>query len=249
MNPYAEPSAGSPLIRFRGAASSRSLRPALPVMALLAVTQAVHAQQNRSPDPWQRMAREVLAELVGINTTHSAGSTTVAAEAMRRRLLDAGFPPADVVVVEHVAKKGNLVARLRGRSPDRKPILLLAHLDVVEADPADWTLPPFELIEKDGTFYGRGTADDKDEAAIHITNLVRMKTVYFDGPSGEDIRLEDIPAAGPQRRRRVGAAEGEESRGAARPDGAGRRRRDQRADEIGRQTERFGRGVGDVEQR
>jgi acetylornithine deacetylase/succinyl-diaminopimelate desuccinylase-like protein len=98
---------------------------------------------------------------------------------MRARLLAAGFPESDVVVVEPAPRKGNLVARLRGRSTGRRPILLLAHIDVVEADPADWTLPPFEFIEQDGTFYGRGVADDKDEAAIYVTNLIRMKQEGF----------------------------------------------------------------------
>ncbi len=131
---------------------------------------------NRSPEPWQRMAREIFAELVGINTTHSRGSTTEAAQAMHRRLLAAGFDAADVHVIETAPRKGNLIARLRGRDTGQKPILLLAHIDVVEANPEDWTLPPFELIERDSTFYGRGTADDKDEAAIYVTNLIRMKS-------------------------------------------------------------------------
>ena len=130
---------------------------------------------NRSPERWQRLAREVFEELVEINTTHSVGNTTEAAEAMRRRLLAAGFPEADVVVVEPAPRKGNLVARMRGKSTGRKPILLLAHIDVVEAKAEDWTLPPFELVERDGIFYGRGTADDKDEAAIYVANLIRMK--------------------------------------------------------------------------
>jgi acetylornithine deacetylase/succinyl-diaminopimelate desuccinylase-like protein len=71
------------------------------------------------------------------------------------------------------------VARLRGRVRSLKPILLLAHIDVVAANPEDWTLPPFELIEREGTFYGRGTADDKDEAAIYVANLIRMKREGF----------------------------------------------------------------------
>jgi acetylornithine deacetylase/succinyl-diaminopimelate desuccinylase-like protein len=125
------------------------------------------------------MVREIFEELVEINTTHSVGSTTAAAEAMRRRLLAAGFPEADVVVVEPAPRKGNLVARLRGNGTGGEPILLLAHIDVVEADSADWTLPPFELIERDGTFFGRGTADDKDEAAIYVTNLIRMREEGF----------------------------------------------------------------------
>jgi acetylornithine deacetylase/succinyl-diaminopimelate desuccinylase-like protein len=130
---------------------------------------------NRSPERWQQLAREIYEELIEINTTHSVGNTTEAAEAMRRRLLAAGFAEADVEVVEPAPRKGNLVARMRGKDTGRKPILLLAHIDVVEAKAEDWTLPPFELIERDGMFYGRGTADDKDEAAIYITNLIRMK--------------------------------------------------------------------------
>lgn len=124
----------------------------------------------------QQMARELLRELVEINTTHSSGDNTAAAQAMAERLLAAGFPAEDVQVLEPVPRKGNLVARLRGRDTGRKPLLLLAHIDVVEADAADWTLPPFEFIEEDGYFYGRGTTDDKDEAALHVANLIRMKT-------------------------------------------------------------------------
>jgi acetylornithine deacetylase/succinyl-diaminopimelate desuccinylase-like protein len=159
-------------------ASSRSAYAglaAIMVCALLPARAAAAQESNRSPERWQHLAREVFEELVEINTTHSVGSTTEAAQAMRRRLLEAGFPESDVVVVEPAPRKGNLVARLRGRDTGQKPILLLAHLDVVEAKPEDWTLPPFELIERDGTFYGRGTADDKDEAAIYVVNLIRLK--------------------------------------------------------------------------
>jgi acetylornithine deacetylase/succinyl-diaminopimelate desuccinylase-like protein len=141
----------------------------------LVASPASAQEGNRPPERWQRLAREILEELVEINTTNSEGDNTAAAEAMRRRLLAAGFPEEDVVVVEPMPRKGNLVARLRGRGTGEKPILLLAHIDVVEADPADWTLPPFELVERDGMFYGRGTADDKDEAAIYVANLIRLK--------------------------------------------------------------------------
>jgi acetylornithine deacetylase/succinyl-diaminopimelate desuccinylase-like protein len=154
------------------------------VLGLVGVTLALAAsplaaQQNRSPEQWQREARAIFAELIGINTTQSVGSTTEAAEAMRRRLLAGGFSEADLVVVGPSERKGNLVARYRGRDSARAPILLLAHIDVVEANPEDWTLPPFELIERDSTFYGRGTADDKDEAAIYVANFLRMRAEGF----------------------------------------------------------------------
>lgn len=127
----------------------------------------------------QQMARDFLKELIEINTTDSTGDNTAAAQAMADRLLAAGFPAEDVHVLEAAPRKGNLVARLRGRDTGRKPLLLLAHIDVVEAEPEDWTLPPFEFIEQDGYFYGRGTTDDKDEAAIHVANLIRLKQEGF----------------------------------------------------------------------
>ncbi len=129
--------------------------------------------------PHQALARELLRELIEIDTTDSVGDNTAAAQAMADHLLAAGFPAADVQVLGPVERKGNLVARYRGRDSDRKPLMLLAHIDVVEADPADWTLPPFTFIEEDGYFYGRGTTDDKDEAAIHIANFIRMKEEGF----------------------------------------------------------------------
>jgi len=127
----------------------------------------------------QQLARDILKELIEIDTTDSVGDNTAAAQAMADRLLAAGFPAEDVQVLGPAERKGNLVARYRGRDTGRKPLLLLAHIDVVEADPADWTLPPFTFIEEDGYFYGRGTTDNKDEAAIHIANLIRMKDEGF----------------------------------------------------------------------
>jgi acetylornithine deacetylase/succinyl-diaminopimelate desuccinylase-like protein len=165
----------------RPAALARLLVAATLMLATLLGARPAAAQSagSRSPERWQQLARALFEELVEINTTNSTGDNTAAAEAMRRHLLAAGFPEADVVVVEPAPRKGNLVARLRGRDTGAKPILLLAHIDVVEANPEDWTLPPFELIERDGTFYGRGTADDKDEAAIYVANLIRMKDEGF----------------------------------------------------------------------
>ncbi len=129
--------------------------------------------------PHQQMAKDFLRELIEINTTDSTGNNTLAAEAMAAHLLAAGFPAADVQVLGPSEKKGNLVARYRGRDVGREPLLLLAHIDVVEADPADWTLDPFTFTEQDGYFYGRGTTDDKDEAAIYVANLIRMKQEGF----------------------------------------------------------------------
>lgn len=135
--------------------------------------------ESRDLSSSQQLARDILKELVEIDTTDSKGDTTAAAQAMADRLLAAGFAEEDVQVLGPVERKGNLVARYRGRESGRKPLLLLAHIDVVEADPADWTLDPFTFTEKDGYYYGRGTLDDKDEAAIHIANLIRLKEEGF----------------------------------------------------------------------
>jgi acetylornithine deacetylase/succinyl-diaminopimelate desuccinylase-like protein len=123
--------------------------------------------------PTQRLARDIFRQLIEINTTDSIGNTTTAAEAMRQRLLEAGLPAADVVVLGPNGRKGNMVARLRGTA-ERKPILIIAHLDVVEAKRADWTTDPFQFVEKDGFFYGRGTQDMKDSDAIAVTTLIRF---------------------------------------------------------------------------
>jgi len=139
-------------------------------LALLVAPGGLRAQT--SPD--NRAARAVFAELIGINTTHDHGSTTPAARAVARRLLAAGFPANDVVIGGPHPARQNLVARLRG-SGARKPILLLAHLDVVEARREDWSLDPFTLTERDGYFYGRGTSDIKDMAAIFVQTLIRLK--------------------------------------------------------------------------
>ena len=106
--------------------------------------------------------RNLYQQLVEINTTLSAGSCTQAAQAMAARLKSAGLPDKDihVIVPPEWPKQGNLVATLHGTAPDTKALLLLAHIDVVEANREDWERDPFTLIEEDGYFYGRGTADD-----------------------------------------------------------------------------------------
>ena len=142
---------------------------------------ATSSESMAAPDllPHQQMAKDFLRELIEIDTTHSTGNTTNAADAMAAHLIAAGFPEEDVLVLGPVENKGNLVVRYRGRAVGRKPLLLLAHIDVVEADPADWTLDPFTFTEQDGYYYGRGTTDDKDEAAIHTANLIRLKREGF----------------------------------------------------------------------
>jgi acetylornithine deacetylase/succinyl-diaminopimelate desuccinylase-like protein len=133
-------------------------------------------------EPEQRELFAIYKELVEINTTDSVGDNTQAARAMAARLVAAGFPQEDVRVLVHPgnAKKGNLVARLRGTGK-QKPVLLLAHLDVVEAHKEDWSpdLDPFRLIERDGYYYGRGTSDDKAMAAIFVANLIRYRQEGF----------------------------------------------------------------------
>jgi acetylornithine deacetylase/succinyl-diaminopimelate desuccinylase-like protein len=142
---------------------------------LLCLCLAAPASAQVPRTPWDSLARDLLKELVDINSTWTEGSSLAAARAMAARARAAGFPEEDVVVVQNAERKGNLVVRYRGRAGGKKPILLLSHIDVVAANPEDWTLPPFQFIEKDGIFYGRGTADDKDEGAIHLALIMRMK--------------------------------------------------------------------------
>ncbi|VIO70714.1 putative succinyl-diaminopimelate desuccinylase [Bradyrhizobium ivorense] len=122
----------------------------------------------------QQFARGIYQELVEIDTTTATGDTQKAAEALGARLRAAGFPEQDVHVLSPAPRKGNLVARLRG-SGARKPILLVAHIDVVPAKREDWSFDPFKLTEQDGYFYGRGSSDDKYMAASFVTNLIRYK--------------------------------------------------------------------------
>ncbi|HEX9141453.1 MAG TPA: M20/M25/M40 family metallo-hydrolase [Gaiellaceae bacterium] len=129
--------------------------------------------------PNDARAREIYKELVEINTTDTpAGNVTKAAEAVAARLKAAGFPAADMQILGPDPKKGNLVFRFRGTGA-RRPILLLAHLDVVEARREDWSMDPFTFVEKDGFFYGRGTSDDKAMASQFVANLIRLKDEGF----------------------------------------------------------------------
>lgn len=122
----------------------------------------------------QQLAHDIYKELIEIDTTTESGDTARAVEAMAARLKAAGFTDMDVQAFSPAPRRGNLVARLRG-SGARKPILLVAHLDVVPAAGQDWSLDPFKLTEKDGYFYARGSADDKYMAASFVANLIRYK--------------------------------------------------------------------------
>jgi acetylornithine deacetylase/succinyl-diaminopimelate desuccinylase-like protein len=145
--------------------------------AALLLAGASRSSAQGALQPHQELAKEIYKQLIEINTTDSSGNTTEAAEAMAARFRAAGFPAGDVRVLGPHPRKGNLVVRFRGRSQERKPLLLLAHLDVVEAKKEDWSdgLDPFRFTERDGYYYGRGTSDDKAMAAIFVANLLRMK--------------------------------------------------------------------------
>jgi acetylornithine deacetylase/succinyl-diaminopimelate desuccinylase-like protein len=132
----------------------------------------------QSHTDYQRMGREILKELIETDTTHATGNVTAAAERVRSRLVAAGFATGDVVVVggtqQGADTKRNLVARYRG-SGVRKPILFIAHLDVVDARREDWSIDPFVLTEKDGYFYGRGTLDQKGGVGTLVSAFIRLK--------------------------------------------------------------------------
>jgi acetylornithine deacetylase/succinyl-diaminopimelate desuccinylase-like protein len=141
------------------------------VLALVVLARGAGAE---GLTPEQQLAHDIYKELVEIDTTTATGDTTRAAEAMAARLRAAGFADGDVQAFSPAPRKGNLVARLHG-SGARRPILLVAHLDVVPAFPQDWSVEPFKLTEKDGYFYARGSADDKYMGASFIANLIRYK--------------------------------------------------------------------------
>src|ERR1700691_8512 len=144
-------------------------------LCVLLASGAIRAQVN---DGTRQLSRDIFKQLVEINTTDSVGSTTIAASAMAKRLLDAGFPPSDVQVLGPNERKGNMVARIHGTGA-RKPLLFICHLDVVEARREDWSMDPFQFIEKDGYFYGRESGDIKDGDAILMTAMIRLKQEGF----------------------------------------------------------------------
>jgi acetylornithine deacetylase/succinyl-diaminopimelate desuccinylase-like protein len=144
------------------------------VVAVCLMTNCGRGARAQGQDATKQLARDIFKQLIEINTTDSVGNVTTAAEAMAKRLRDAGFAESDMHVAGPNERKKNLVVRLRGTAR-RKPVLFIGHLDVVEALRKDWTTDPFEFIEKDGYFYGRGTEDMKEGDAILVTNFIRLK--------------------------------------------------------------------------
>ncbi len=134
----------------------------------------------QKPDVAERtLARAVFQQLIETDTTHSTGSTTKAAELVRARLLEAGFSAADMEIVGPKPERMNLVVRYKGSGSSSKPVLVIGHLDVVEAKASDWTLPPFVLTERGGYFYGRGTQDMKDADAAFVTSFVLLRKAGY----------------------------------------------------------------------
>ena len=146
----------------------------------LAVLLAAGGARAAMDKDTRTLAHDIFKQLIEINTTDSIGSTTVAAQAMAQRLLDAGFPKADVVVLGPNERKGNMVARLRAAPGSKlKPLLIIGHTDVVEARREDWSTDPFTFVEQGGYYYGRGTQDMKGADAIAVTDLIRLKKEGF----------------------------------------------------------------------
>src|ERR1700687_1439708 len=143
--------------------------------AVMSCSSAVSAQ---GPEQTNQLARDIFKQLIEINTTDSVGNVTTAAEAMAKRLRDGGFAASDMQLLGPNERKRNLVVRMRGTG-EHKPVLMIGHLDVVEAHREDWSTDPFKFIEKDGYFYGRGAEDMKDGDAFMVTTLLRLKKEGF----------------------------------------------------------------------
>jgi len=148
---------------------------AMVIWGTLVLSSGTHATE---PISERTLFHDIYKELVETNTSHSAGDTTLAAQRMEQRLRDAGFSATEVQVIEPFPKKGNLVVRFPGGGT-RRPLLLLAHLDVVEAKREDWQTDPFTLVETDGYFTARGAADDKAMAAAFVSILCQLTREGF----------------------------------------------------------------------
>ena len=135
---------------------------------------SVWAADILPPESEQRLAREIYKEMIEVKSGFATGTTTPIAESVAARFKAAGLPASDIFVGGVIPTKANVVVRYHGTGA-RKPILLLAHIDVVEAKREDWSVDPFVFLERDGYFYGRGTADDKAQAAVWVATLLRFK--------------------------------------------------------------------------
>ncbi|MFI4968660.1 MAG: M20/M25/M40 family metallo-hydrolase [Lysobacterales bacterium] len=167
----------------------RNARSKSAIVALGIVVSMASAANAPAPTPDETAFRALYKQLVEINTTLSVGSCTEAAKAMQARLIAGGIPAADtqVLVPPDRPKDGNLIATLKGSDAKAKPILLLAHIDVVEAKRADWIRDPFKLVEENGWFYARGASDDKAMAAVFTDSLIRYRKEGF--KPRRDVRL------------------------------------------------------------
>src|ERR1700693_5745103 len=148
------------------------------VLSFCLIASCAPIGRTQGQDQIKQLAHDVFKQLIEINTTDSVGNVTTAAEAMAKRLREGGFAEGDIKLAGPNERKKNLVARFRGTGK-RKPILFIGHLDVVEALRSDWTTDPFEFIEKEGYFYGRGTEDMKEGDAILVTDFIRLKKEGF----------------------------------------------------------------------
>ena len=158
--------------------NSRTLIAPAALAALVLLVAPVTAQTGKDPDA-KNLERDLLRQLIEINTSDSAGHTAEAAKLLADRLIAAGLPAADVQVLGYDPRYQSLVASYRGRASGKKPILLMAHLDVVDARKEDWSTDPYKFVEKDGWYYGRGTSDVKDGAAMLVANFIRYKKEGF----------------------------------------------------------------------
>ncbi|MES2698202.1 MAG: M20/M25/M40 family metallo-hydrolase [Pseudomonadota bacterium] len=151
----------------------------LPI-SLGALMAAALLVQPAQAQPDEALARQLLAETVASNTAPSGGPDTRAMVAgLVAHLRAAGFAESDIATPGVSDNLPSLVVRFRSPNPQGRPVLLMAHMDVVEALPADWSYPPFALTEEDGWLYGRGSEDNKAGVAILIANFIQLKREGF----------------------------------------------------------------------
>ncbi len=167
------------------------------LLAALALAWSSALSQIPTTSPEDRaLAREIFKQLIEINTTDTPkGNVTTGSAAMQKRFVDAGWPAEDVHLLGPDERKQNLIVRMRAAgTPTEKPVLFLCHMDVVEALRADWNTDPFEFVEKDGYYYGRGTQDMKESDAALVATFLRLHR--------EGIQAEARSDSRPHRRRR-----------------------------------------------